>query len=185
MKFTPHSTEEELIQGCVAQSRLAQKYLYQRYYGKMMGVCMRYAGNPDDAAEILNQAFMKVFTCIEQYQPTGSFGGWVARIVYNSAIDFIRKNVKYKQVMNFSIERDAPVQADGLNNLKVEDIMKLVQTLPDASRTVFCMYVIDGYKHLEIADILGISEGTSKWHLANARRELQLLLPARKKQQAI
>lgn len=176
MKYTPQSADADLIMGCKQKNRLAQKYLYQRYFGKMLGICMRYANNREEAAEILNIAFLKVFESLDQYKATGAFGGWVARIVFNTSIDFVRKNTTYKKVMDYNSEKDAAINEEAIENLAVEDLYKTIQKLPPASRSVFCLYVIDGYKHQEIADQLQISVGTSKWHLSNARKELQILL---------
>jgi len=176
MKYTPQSTDADLILGCKQKDRLAQKYLYQRYFGKMLGICMRYANGKEEAIEILNMAFMKVFESLDQYKATGAFGGWIARIVFNTSIDFVRKNTTYKKVMDYNTERDASINEEAVDNLAVEDLYKTIQKLPPARRTVFCMYVIDGYKHKEIAEQLNISVGTSKWHLSSARKELQELL---------
>ena len=94
MIYTQHSLEKELINGCIEKNRLAQKYLYQRYYGKMLGIAMRFSGNRDEANDILNRGFLKVFNKIEKYEPTGSFGGWIAKIVCSNGI--IKASIVYK-----------------------------------------------------------------------------------------
>ena len=172
-KYHPTSSEEELIAGCRQRDRLAQKYLYERYFGKMLGISMRYTNNREEAVEVLNIAFMKVFCSIDSYKPTGSFGGWIARIVFNSSIDFVRSNTTYRKVIDLNTEREKPIDNPALDNLAMEELYAIIQELPPASRTVFSMYVIDGYKHHEIAERLDISVGTSKWHLSNARKSLQ------------
>jgi RNA polymerase sigma-70 factor (ECF subfamily) len=183
MRYTSQSTDQELIEGCRNVDRVAQKYLYERYSGKMFGIAMRYTKHQDEAIEILNSAFLKVFTSLQKYEDQNNLGGWIAKIVFNTAIDFVRQHVKYKQVMDFEAKHEAPIHNDGLNHLQVEDLYALIQQLPTASRTVFCLYVLDGYKHKEVANILGITEGTSKWHLAYARQELQRLLLVQQKKE--
>jgi RNA polymerase sigma-70 factor (ECF subfamily) len=176
MAYHRQSTEEALRQGCIEQHRLAQQYLYERYFGRLLGVAMRYADDRDTAIGVLNQAFLKIFNNMGQYQNTGSFFGWMTKIVLHTAIDHVRSQNAYRQIMDFSTPADDRAAADATGHLEAEDIFRLVQKLPPASRTVFSLYVVDGYKHREIADLLGIDEGTSKWHLSNARRELQKML---------
>ncbi len=178
MKYSQYSTETELIEGCRKKDRLAQEYLYRRYYGKMMSVAMRYSGNQDEALDILNTALLKVFNGIEKFKhhKQSSFSGWVATIVRNTAIDHIRRHTNYHNRMDFNIEKEPAISNMALEHLLEEDLFKIIQKLPKASRTVFSMYAIDGYKHREIAEILNISEGTSKWHFANAKKELQRLI---------
>ncbi len=176
VQYHAKSTDEELRLGCLAGHRLAQKYLYQKYYGQFLGIPMRYTGQRSEAIDVLNQAFLKIFDCIGQYQSTGSFGGWMARIVFNTTIDYIRRQTAYKRKVALGIEVEQPVQSEVISQLASEDLFSLVQKLPPATRSVFCLYVVDGYKHAEIGKMLGIDEGTSKWHLSEARRKLKLLL---------
>ncbi len=176
MKYSKHSSNEDLIKGCILENRLAQKYLYERFYGQMLGTAYRYSSSKEEAIEVLNSAFFKVFRSIEKYKPTGSLAGWISTIVFNTSIDFIRKQKTYKASMDFETEKEVTFRSDALDNLLVEDIYKLIQKLPPASRNVFCLYAIDGFKHREIAERLGISEGTSKWHYAEARKELRTLI---------
>jgi len=176
MKYTPKSSDQDLILGCRKEHPLAQKYLYQRYFGKMLGISMRYTSNREEAVEVLNTAFFKVFTSLDKFKEPGSFPGWVARIVFNCSIDHVRKQVTYKKVIDLNSERETSINNTAIDNLATEDLYKAIQMLPPSSRTVFCLYVIDGYKHHEIGTQLGISEGTSKWHLSTARKELQKIL---------
>lgn len=176
MKLTSSSAEDQLIAACRKGDRLGQKYLYQRYYGQMIGICIRYTKDRETATEVLNMAFLKIFKSIDQYESTGSFGGWVARIVYRTCIDHIRSNTRYNKAMDFESEADISVINEGMNNLAVEEIMALVNQLPPATRAVFNLYAVDGFKHREIAEQLDITEGTSKWHLNSARKQLQALL---------
>lgn len=177
MKYTNHSTDQDLLQGCKEGNRLAQKCLYERYFGKMMGIAMRYTKHQEEAIEILNTAFLKIFTSLDKYEDNNNLAGWIAKIIFNTAIDHVRRHTKYRQVMHFAdSDHDSPVQNDSIDHLNAEDLYRMIQKLPAASRAVFCLYVIDGYKHKEIAEMLDITVGTSKWHLANARKELQELI---------
>lgn len=173
MQYHQQSTEEALRLGCIQQHPLAQKYFYQRYFGQLLGIAMRYTNSREEATDVINQAFLKIFNSLDQFRETGSFSGWMAKIVFHTAIDLIRQQKTYRQVMDFSTEADQVVESDASEQLDAEDLFRLIQQLPTASRTVFSLYVVDGYKHQEIADMLGISESTSKWHLANARQEMK------------
>lgn len=176
MAYHPQSTDEELRQGCIERHPLAQEYLYRRYFGRLLGTAMRYSSDRETAVGVLNQAFLKIFNSLEQYNNTGSFAGWMAKIVLHTAIDHARSQITYRKTMDFSTPADRVVTNEAPGLLEAEDLYRLVQQLPPATRTVFSLYVVDGYKHREIADMLGIDEGTSKWHLAHARRELQTLI---------
>jgi len=173
MTFNQRSTDDALLQGCREGNRLAQKYLYQRYFGKLFGIAMRYTNGREEAQEVMNLSFLKIFESIHQFREIGSFAGWMARIVLHTAIDHARSKSSYRRVMDFNTQADTPISSDAISQLATEEIMTLIQQLPAATRTVFCLYVIEGYKHHEIANTLGIDEGTSKWHLSNARRLLQ------------
>lgn len=176
MHYTIHSTDADLIKGCRQKDRLAQKYLYKRYYGKMLGICMRYTNHKEEAIDVLNRAFLKVFQNLGKYEETGALGGWIARIVFRTAIDYVRSTVKYREVMDYNTERENSIGADAIEQLYAEDIYKLIQELPPTNRAVFSLYVIDGYKHREIAELLKIKLNTSKWHLAEAKKQLRVLL---------
>jgi len=149
---------------------------YKEYYGKMVGIPMRYTQSKETAHEILNEAFHRVFRSIENYEETGQFSGWIAKIVFSTTMDHVRKTTKYRNRFDIGETPVVTVQNDALDNLSLQDIYKKIQMLPAASQNVFSLYVIDGYRHKEIADMLSISIGTSKWHLSNARVKLQNLL---------
>ncbi len=166
-------TEQELINGCVKNERLAQKRLYERYYGKMMGVCMRYASHREQAAEMLNMGFFKVFDSIKKFADKGgNLESWIYRIIVNTAIDYLRAEIRHQHA---EIEKTVYVEdtADVISDLGAEQILEMVNQLSPAYRTVFNLYVVDGYNHNEIGELLGISEGTSKSNLAKARAKLQ------------
>ena len=173
MKLIFSVTEEELIKGCIKNERLAQKRLYERYYGKMMGVCMRYASHREQATEMLNLGFLKVFNSIPKYAEKGSnLEAWMYRIMVNTAIDYLRAEIRHQHA---DIEKSVYVEdtADVLANLAAEQIMAMINELTPAYRAVFNLYVIEGYNHAEIGKLLGINEGTSKSNLAKARAKLQ------------
>lgn len=173
MAYTINSTDQDLIQGCLRKDRMAQQFLYRRYYGKLLGIGMRYTSDKEEATDVLNRAFMKIFNKLDQYKPTGSFKSWMTSIVFNTAIDYVRSKTKYREVMDFNVEKEMEVNPVVIDQLFAEDLYREIQELSIHARTVFSLYVIDGYKHREIAELLKISENTSKYHLAEARKTLQ------------
>ncbi len=163
-----------LINGCKANERSAQELLYKRYYGKMMALCLRYTGNRDDAMEVLNMGFLKVFKSLDSYRSDGSFDGWVHRIIYHSVIDKLRSRMKEMKTVEVDGDLAVPtIDSSSIQKLYVKDLMDLMQELPESTRVVFNMFAIEGYKHNEIAGMLNISEGTSKWHVNQARTILK------------
>jgi RNA polymerase sigma-70 factor (ECF subfamily) len=174
-----HMSEEDLhqlIRGCVKQDRKCQKMLYKAFYGFSMGICLRYAGDRDEAAEVMNQGFFKVFTHIESYDVNRPFKAWLGKIMMNVSIDFYRANLK----MAYTEDLDkAENISDGDvvdKNLNYEDLLRMVQQLPQAYRTVFNLFAIDGYSHDEIAAMLHINVGTSKSNLHKARQKLKAMI---------
>jgi RNA polymerase sigma-70 factor (ECF subfamily) len=173
MKIAFSVTEEELIKGCVNNERLAQKRLYERFFSKMMGVCMRYSSHREQATEILNTGFFKVFKTIEAFQKKGgNLEAWIYRIMVNTAIDYLRSEMRHKHT---DIEKSVYVEDTGdvISELSAEQILEMVNQLTPAYRAVFNLYVVEGYNHGEIGEMLGINEGTSKSNLAKARAKLQ------------
>lgn len=167
----------KMIEGCIANDRSAQEILYKKYYGKMMSLCMRYVKNRDDAMGILNYGFLKVYRSIGSYSWNGSFDGWVHRIVYHSIIDQLRSNMREMKTEEISAaDQSDAMDTSGLQTLYAEDLYKLLDYLPDSSRVVFNMFALEGYKHEEISELLGISVGTSKWHVNQARTQLKELI---------
>lgn len=170
-------TDEELVQGCLRNDSLMQERFYKKYYGKMLSLCLRYCRNMEDAQELLNIGFLKVFNGLKSYQFKGSLEGWVRRVVLNSILEEHRRNVNYKSMMSFpEYEEDGQVEAESLENLFAEDIISLLNQVPTASRVVFNLFVIEGYSHKEIGKMLNISEGTSKWHVSVAKEKLKKLI---------
>ncbi len=166
----------QLIRGCVKQDRKCQKMLYKAFYGFSMGICLRYANNRDEAAEVMNQGFYKVYTHIDRFDVTRPFKAWLGRIMMNVSIDYYRANLK----MAYTDDLDkAEHLTDGElvdRNLNYEDLLRMVQQLPQAYRTVFNLFAIDGYSHEEIGDMLNISPGTSKSNLHKARQKLKTMI---------
>lgn len=166
-------SENDLINGCLAGSRQSQEALYQRFSPKMYAVCLRYAGDANDAQDLLQEGFIKVFRNIAKFRKDGSFEGWIRRIFVNTAIEQYRKKINKISV---SEKEDLAVE-DGawnvLDRMAEQDIIQLIQELAPGYRAVFNMYVIEGYSHKEIGDLLEISEGTSKSQLARAKGILQ------------
>ena len=115
MKYNTKSTDAELVSGCRQSDRLAQKLLYERFYGRVFGITMRYTNNKDEAVDILNAAFLKVFNSLDKYNDENNLKGWISRIVFNSAIDFVRKNTKYNKAMNFEVEIQGSIQNDSIS----------------------------------------------------------------------
>lgn len=163
------SSDESIVEGCIKGNRKAQKALYDKYSAKMMGVCIRYAPDIPTAEDILQDGFVKAFRNLEKFRFDGSFEGWLRRIIVNTAIEhYRRKNHLYPLLE--AADTDMDVSDDHvINKLAAEDIIALIKQLSPGYRTVFNMYVVEGYSHKEIAKQLNISEGTSKSQLARAR----------------
>lgn len=168
--------ESDLIDGCLQGNRKMQYELYQRFAPKMYGVCLRYAANATEAEDILQEGFIKVFGKLESFRREGSFEGWVRRIFVNTAIEHFRKKSYLQPITE---KEEAVYEANYLSvldNLAEKDIVGLVQQLSPGYRTVFNLYVVEGYTHREIAEQMGISEGTSKSQLSRAKLILQDLV---------
>ncbi len=166
-----------IITQCIANKAVYQQQLYNLLYAEMMKVCLRYTNNMDDAGVLYNSSMLKVFAHIAQFKNVGSFNGWVKRIVINTCIDDCRK-INKNTATDYTLENltTVSVNPEVYENINANAIMDLVSTLPKNTNAVFNMYVLDGYKHHEIATALGITEGTSKWHLNEARRLLKIKL---------
>jgi len=169
-------SESDLIQGCIEGNRRMQEELYRRFSPKMYAVCLRYAGNAEEAEDILQEGFIKIFKKLDSFRSEGSFEGWIRRIFVNTSIEHFRRK-KYLQPVTEKEETSIEGKyISVLDNLAERDILSLVQQLSPGYRTVFNMYVVEGYTHKEIADMLGISEGTSKSQLSRAKVILQELV---------
>lgn len=171
-------TERELIEGCLRGSALHQRALYDRFSGKMYAVCIRYAKTPSDAADLLQEGFIKVFGKIGQYHYQGSFEGWIRRVMVNTCLRAYQRQRFEMEQSGLESLPDPSVPPDAVSNLSEVDLLGLIAQLPEGYRLVFNLVAIEGYTHAEVAEILGIQEGTSRSQLTKARRWLaeQLLL---------
>ena len=185
-----HTLEvEEILQECINGNAVAQSKLYKMFANKMLGVCLRYCNSVDDAKDIMQEGFVKVFTTLHKFKGNSSVTTWITRIMMNTAIDNFRKNKKLKFTESFdkySNDQDFEDHTEVVNEpLSVDELLALVQKLPTGYRVVFNMYAIDEMSHREIANHLGISEGTSKSQLARARKQLQAWVNEKQSKQAL
>lgn len=167
---------QELIADCILQKRKAQHRLFKRYYSSLFGVCIRYSSCYEEAEDILNEGFLKIFSHLETYQAHGSFFGWLKRIMVNTAIDHQRKNKAVQETVQYEFvdESLTPYEEnEAIGKMSGDEILKLVQELPAVSRQVFNLYVFEDFSHAEIASLLNMKEGTSHWHLNFARTKLK------------
>jgi RNA polymerase sigma factor (sigma-70 family) len=188
-KYSPQDDDTTLIEGCRAQHALAEKYLFERYFGLFLAVTFRYANDRSEAVAMLNDAFLQIFQSINRYQATGSFRAWMKVIVVRTALKHVRSKAQFSTVSDdFASEHPLSLQRSPVDkgvltdsneaflSLDSEYILQAIQKLPPATRTVFNLYEIEGYTHAEVAELLNISVGTSKWHLADAKKKLQNLI---------
>jgi len=166
-------TIDKLYEGCKIGSRQAQEQLYRALASKMLGVCMRYASTTFEAEDMLQAGFIKVFGNMGSYRGEGSFEGWIRRIIVNTAIETYRRNTRSGQQVELDEVHDDAQRTFSMDALECEDLLKLIQALPDGYRVVFNMYAVEGFSHKEIAAALQISEGASKSQLSRARAWLK------------
>lgn len=172
-------TEKELINGCIKNDRLCQSELYKRYFSMMTSVAMRYCRSEDEVLQAVNYGFLKVLQNIAKYRDEFSLATWIRTILVRHLIDEYRKSVK--EIKNINLEaidlNEAPLELNLAEfHFSEMQLRRMLNQLPDVTRTVFNLFSIEGYKHTEIADILKISEGTSKWHVSEARKRLSDML---------
>jgi RNA polymerase sigma-70 factor (ECF subfamily) len=160
-----------------------QELLYKRYASKMYGVCLRYVANVDDANDILQEGFIKVFRNLEKFRREGSFEGWIRRIFVNTAIEQFRKKIKLYNVDEVQENTIEDKELTALDLLATKDIMNIVNELSPGYKAVFNLHVIEGFSHKEIAEMLGITEGTSKSQLARAKGVLKKIVETKLKTQ--
>lgn len=164
-----------LIQGCRRGDRLSQRKVYEHFYAAVFAVCLRYAGSREEAKELTNDAFFKVFSRLEQYVQGSNFGGWVYTIARRTALDRYRVAIHQPQMVELTLLPDTAVHIENqiLHRLDADEKLQLVQRLPPAYRLVFNLYVVEEFTHEEIAETLGISIGASKSNLSKARMKLR------------
>lgn len=174
--------EADIIKGCLRNDRASQKQLYELYYSKMLGVCLRYSKTSAEAKDILHEGFLKVFTSLKTFDTHTSFDTWIKKIMVTTAVDHLRRNKHNYLIVSTVNAYEKPtaveeaISDDVLSTIDKEELLKAVQELTPAYRTVFNLFLIDGYTHPEIAEILDISQETSKLNLSKAKFNLKLNL---------
>lgn len=175
MSVNTNTDEQKLITGCIEGKSWAQRAIYDRFAATMMSVCVRYVTDRETARDILQDGFIKLFNKIDTYSGTGAFGGWVRRIFVTTALEHLRRNDALKQsaniddIENFIEDYDETT----IQKMSADDIMNCIASLAEGYRTIFNLYAIEGYNHAEIAELLGISEATSRSQFMRARKILQ------------
>jgi RNA polymerase sigma-70 factor (ECF subfamily) len=175
--FKKTYTTSELIEGCKKNNRKCQEALYMKYFDEMYKMCFRYLKEEESTLDVLNTGFLKVFEKIDSFRAKGSFEGWVRRIIYHTMVEHFRSQRSYQTFIVLEPDESHPntkkVPASALEELYYEELLELLAELPPKSALVFRMHAIEGYSHREIGNELNMSENTSKWYLAKARKELQ------------
>ena len=169
-------TDAELIQGCLRNERKSQELLYKRHFHTMMAMCMKYTKDEDKALLILNDGFLKVFQKLGTFRSEGSLEGWIRRLIYHTLADFYKKENSYIKFISFELPEEKQNQAAPGDPLEFQDLISLLDKIPERSSTVFRLFAIEGYSHEEISQMMQISTGTSKWHLSHARERLRSLI---------
>ena len=175
-KIFSENNLESVIAACIDNNSQAQRTLIKLFLGYSKSICSRYSGNEQEVEEIINDGFLKVFTHLPKYDSTQPFKAWLRTIMVNTAIDYYRSNKKYHLQIAMDDIEITDFDDEIISQLSVEEIMGLVQKLSPTYRMVFMLYVVEGYKHREIAERLGIQEGTSKSNLQDARIKLQEMI---------
>lgn len=167
-------SEEEILDGCIAQERFYQELLYRRHAPKMYGICLSYACDRSLAQDMLQEGFIKVYRNIGSFKREGSLEGWIRKIVVNTALDLLRQRKNIEKYLTEEVkETGASEENRALPDLQMNDILSLVERLPEGARVIFNLVALDGYTHKEIAEELDISIGTSKSQYNRARMLLQ------------
>ncbi len=164
----------QVITGCQQQNMASQEQLYKYCYPAMIRICLRYATDMDTAGLIYNNAMLRVFKHIDRYEDEGKLMAWIKTIVVNCCLDHVKQRQRFPDTVPLDAsEESASIPAQALNGLSARDVYRLIQSLPKATAVVFNLYVYEGFNHREIGQALGIAEGSSKWHLSEARRLLK------------
>ena len=161
---------QKLVKDCLKNNAIAQKQLYDLFSGNMLGICYRYTKSLNDAQEVMQQGFIKVFQNLHQYKMQGELGAWIRRIMVNTAINYLKRKPRYQLDLGFENSHLHPVaNAEPDIKLNMKDLLNLIRQLPPGYQTIFNLYAVEGYTHVEIAKLLGINEGTSRSQYARAR----------------
>ena len=175
-RYTEASSDSDLLKGCLRRRRGAQEALYRKYYGYAMSIALRYAPEEESAREVLNDSFLKIFGKLEAFDRKRPFKPWLSRIVVNTAVSRFRKEQKHSHQANINEAREVSLDENALDAMAAEEIIGLLQQLPNPHRLTFNLYELEGYSHREIAEQLNISEATSRSHLLRAKAKLQKLI---------
>jgi RNA polymerase sigma-70 factor (ECF subfamily) len=174
-------TEELLLQGCLQNDATAQQELYNRYSPRMLSVCYRYAKTREDAEDMLQEGFIKVFTQIGQFEGRGSFEGWMLRIMVHTCINHLKKNKRFNENVDIIQAANISIKDDNIpSTLQAKQVVECIRTLPTGYRTVLNLYAIEGYSHKEIGSLLDIEESTSRSQYTRAKNMLENILIKRK-----
>jgi len=170
---------QEMLDGSLANKRKAQEALFRHFYGFAMSIALRYSRDEMDAADIVSRAFVKIFKSIHSFDSSkGSLHAWIKKIVVNEGLDHIKSRTRFSDNVELETVPEPPINNSVIEKMGAEEIMEIVKKLPPATHAVFVLYAVEGYNHREIGQKLNISEGTSKWHLSEARKFLQQQLNA-------
>ncbi|HEU4718512.1 MAG TPA: sigma-70 family RNA polymerase sigma factor [Bacteroidia bacterium] len=173
------STEEDILDGCISGKRESQELLYKKFSGKMFAVCLRYCRDHEEAQDVLQDGFVRVFGNISAFRRDGSLEGWIRRIMVNTALMHLRAKKRepdFSDIDNIAMRYHPESYFDTAAQVNAQELMRMLEALPDGYRTVFNLFAIEGYSHKEIGEMLGITEGTSKSQLSKARGFLQEML---------
>jgi RNA polymerase sigma factor (sigma-70 family) len=174
-------TEEAILQGCLNNHAVAQKELYNRYSPKMLAVCYRFAHNREDAEDMLQEGFIKVFSQIHTFRNQGAFEGWVRRIIVHTCINNLKKNKKFNESVDIIHATSVQVREESVPSIvQAKQVVECIRLLPIGYRTVLNLYAIEGYSHKEIADMLDVEESTSRSQYTRARQMLEDILIKKK-----
>ena len=165
--------EQDLIKGCLLNDRRMQELLYKQYCSSMLVLCKSYTRNDEDAVEVLQDGFLKIFQQISRFDASkSSLYTWMRTIMVRTSIDFLRKQNRKNVAIEWKEDYEPVIEGEALQRMSAQQIQCMLQHLPATTRMVFNLYVTEGYNHKEVGDLLDISEGTSKWHLSEARKSL-------------
>jgi RNA polymerase sigma factor (sigma-70 family) len=165
---------DQLVEDCKRNNRRAQEQLYRQFYNYAVTIALRYSRDEADAADIMSHAFVKIFKSMHTFDKTkGALQTWIKRIVMNEGLDHLKARERFSKDMELETVEEPQISNTVLERMGADEIMKLIHQLPPATHAVFVLYAVEGYNHREIAEQLNISEGTSKWHLSEARKKLQ------------
>ena len=168
-------SEQQIIEGCKRNDRRFQEILYRQHFNVMLGMVRRFTKDDEVALDVINNGFLRVFQKIDSFEGKGSLQGWIRRIVYHCISDHFRKESKYLKFIVLE-EAEKRSHTSPIDDLCYQDLLNMVEELPDKSKEVFKLFAIEGYTHKEIGELMNISEGTSKWYLSEARKKLQILI---------